>query len=338
MKRIVSVILLVFFAMSAWSQESTAPTDSVPDGIFFRISGGGLEKPSYILGTLHTIPGDFVHHIPGFEEAANSVQQFVFESDIAEKTRQMVGTFQSDSIMAHLSDSILFCYDNPDSLHNPYIEDMDSTLYYSILNLKVPDFEMPEFYKFSATKNQQLFLKAYHNSVRKITANMGIPLQKPDFPIDLYIADSIARPRGADIAELDTTAVLINTDSIAAQFIADEKAGKHDRKYYTTVFFPNIMNYYMMLQMVTRQYCDKYFRYEGHSMISPMQNDMEKTLFIERNNLWMQRLPALIQSKPSMVVVGLGHLHDRSSTPGLLSSLMRLGYKIEAIAAPNAGE
>jgi hypothetical protein len=35
--------------------------------------------------------------------------------------------------------------------------------------------------------------------------------------------------------------------------------------------------------------------------------------------------------------VGLAHLHDRPTTPGLLSSLIRLGYKVEAIASPATG-
>ena len=39
--------------------------------LMFRISGGGLEKPSYILGTIHVLSGDLLDSIPAFLEAEN---------------------------------------------------------------------------------------------------------------------------------------------------------------------------------------------------------------------------------------------------------------------------
>lgn len=333
---LVTVMLFVHYPRMA-AQE--ARTDSVPDGIFFRIGGGGLTEPSYMLGTLHTVPGDYVNHIPQFAEAAANVRQFIFESDVAQKMRQTVLTAQYDStteaFLKTRNDS-LYRYDHPDSLHNPYLEDLEGMNLYDLIRSTMEDtFGLADFYKYSAWDNVQHLNKRYHELIKELVAKLGYPLQLTQYPIDLYIADSIARPREVDILSLDTMQVLENLDSILVQFLVDEKAGKHDRKYYSTTFLPNSVFYHWLLLFTTRRYCAAYFRHEGHECIEKSNDQIEQKIFAERNALWMQRLPAMLHRAPSMVVVGLGHLFDRPSTSGLLSSLMSLGYTVEAIAAPS---
>lgn len=335
-------LFLCIFAFSASTdvKAQEAVADSVPDGIFFRISGGGLAEPSYILGTLHTVPGDYVRHIPHFNDAAATVRQFIFESDAAQDLRQSDFFAQCDSVtlafMRERNDS-LYLYDNPDSLHNPYIEDIERSSMYDLIRSTMADsFGLPDFYKYSAMENSIRLIERYHELVKEFVAELGYPLQLTRLPIDLYIADSIARPRGADILELDTAYVLLDQkqDSLLVQFLADEKAGKYDRKFYSTTFLPNNVYYYWLLLYATRRYCAGYFRHEGYNFIENSSDLIEQKIFAERNALWMRRLPAMLHNAPSMVVVGLGHLHDRPSTPGILSSLINLGYTIEALASP----
>lgn len=313
-------------------------TDSIPDGIFFRISGGGLAEPSYILGTIHTIPGDFVHSIPHFDEAASRVRQFVFESDLGHILRQTVSPlFQDSTILAAITarNDTLFRYENCDSLHNPYIDDMEPSTYDLVRRTLVNDFDMPDFYMHSVLRNSIRLQQQYFAAIRKLTAEMGVPLKRTDYPIDLYVADSVARPLGATIAELDTAFVFARPDSTITKFLADEANGLHDRKFYSNTFMVNNVYYYWLMLTATRTYCEHYFRYEGRVMAEPMKiSKLEQKIFADRNALWIQRLPALLHQAPSIVVVGLGHLFDRGSTPGLLTSLKRLGYKVEALASP----
>ncbi|MBR1711992.1 MAG: TraB/GumN family protein [Alloprevotella sp.] len=337
------VRLLLFVAMLSTLQlsaHSAASADSVPDGIFFRISGGGLAEPSYILGSLHTIPGTFVHCIPGFDEAAGSVRQFIFERDVAHDLRQ-IGAQLTDSIMEkkimERNDS-LFRYEDADSLHNPYAEDMDSATYKLVCRTMAEEFDMPDFYLRSVLRNIPLIRQQYFAAVRRLVSEAGKPLGAVECPLDIYVADSVARPRGALIARLDTAWVIHAPDSTYAKFLADEAAGLNDRKFYTTKYFVSNVFYYWILLNTTRRYCASYFRYEGRAMLEPMQNELEQKIFVERNALWMERLPALLRQNPSLVVVGFGHLFDRADAPGLLTSLMRLGYAVEAIAAPKSSE
>ena len=53
--------------------------------LMFRISGNGLEKPSYILGTIHVLSGDLLDSIPAFLEAENQCQQLFVESDVTDQ-------------------------------------------------------------------------------------------------------------------------------------------------------------------------------------------------------------------------------------------------------------
>jgi len=63
--------------------------------LIFRISGNGLEKPSYILGSLHVLSGDLLDSIPAFVEAEHQCQQLYVEEDMSDpqnkKGRQTVG-------------------------------------------------------------------------------------------------------------------------------------------------------------------------------------------------------------------------------------------------------
>ena len=338
-KRLASLLLCLSAFITTQAQhigsDSLINTDTVPDGIFFRISGGDLAEPSYILGTLHTIPGDYVHHIPHFNEAVASVRQFIFEGDLMQKMRQDFAFTQFDSVtnaFIKARQDSLYRYDNPDSLHNPYIEDMEPGLYKLVRSTMADTFGLPEFYKYTVFENMERLQKRLSVLIKETVAQQGFPLQST-LPLDLFIADSIARPRGADILELDTTSVL-NLDSFLIQFVADEKAGKYDRKYYSTTFLPNGVFMNWLLLYATQRYCASYFRHEARKLIEENNGQLEQKIFVERNAQWMRRLPVMLHRAPSMVVVGLLHLHDRSTTPGLLSSLKTLGYTIEALASP----
>ena len=50
--------------------------------LLYRISGNGLESPSYIVGTYHLAPASFADSIPGMNEAIENTQQVCGELDM----------------------------------------------------------------------------------------------------------------------------------------------------------------------------------------------------------------------------------------------------------------
>ena len=318
--------LLTFVAMAGSAQK--AENDSIPDGIFFRISGGGLNKPSYILGTMHLAPGDFVHFIPGFDQATDSVRQFIFERDLSDQIRQIDCLPGLDStMMARLlwQNDSLFRYENLDSQHNPYIDDMGKDIYWHFKKVS-KTLGMPDFYKYSAIENSLRLQRKYCEKVNAYSAEHGYSLQRADCSPDLYVAYYIAKPRGAAILELDTAAIMKDVGSGLAMLLSEE----HDRNYFTTTFFTKAVNSFDITLRVTLRMLDSYYCHEGKKLIAPASRTGDP-LLDGRNALWMQKLPAMLQREPSMVVVGLAHLFGES---GLINSLMRLGYNIEALAPP----
>lgn len=328
-KKTIIVALLALVAITGSAQETE--TDSIPDGIFFRISGGGLNKPSYILGTMHTAPGDFVHFVPGFDQATDSVRQFIFERDLSDEIRQIDCLPGLDStMMARLlwQNDSLFRYENLDSLHNPYIDDMGKDIYWHFKKMS-KTLGMPDFYKYSAIENSLRLQRKYCEKVTAHSAELGYSLQRADCSPDLYVAYYIANPRGATILELDTAAVMKDVGSGLATLLSEE----HDRNYYTTVFFTKAVHSFDITLRVVLRSLDNYYCHEGKKLTAPAfrSGRSEDPLLDGRNSLWMQKLPTMLQREPSMVVVGLSHLFGES---GLLNSFMRLGYNIEALAPP----
>lgn len=49
-------------------------------GLLWKITGMGIEEPSYLLGTSHNVCSTFLDSIVGFRNAFNSVEQLLIES------------------------------------------------------------------------------------------------------------------------------------------------------------------------------------------------------------------------------------------------------------------
>ena len=81
-----TIIILLFFMAASVTTNAQ---------FIFRISGNGLEKPSFILGTMHVLSGDLLDSIPDFLEAESQCQQLFVETDVTDqqnkKERQTAG-------------------------------------------------------------------------------------------------------------------------------------------------------------------------------------------------------------------------------------------------------
>ena len=72
MKKTILSIILAVTAITADAQ------------FLFRVSGNGLKEPSYILGTIHTLPSSVkIDSIPEYVEAEAKCRQLYAESDTA---------------------------------------------------------------------------------------------------------------------------------------------------------------------------------------------------------------------------------------------------------------
>ena len=69
MKRLVFILSLAFVAVSIQAQ------------LLWKVSGNGLEKDSYILGTMHNAPASMIDEIPGMQQALEGCDVVIGEMD-----------------------------------------------------------------------------------------------------------------------------------------------------------------------------------------------------------------------------------------------------------------
>ncbi len=74
MKKVIATLLFICLALSANAQ------------LLWKISGNGLEKPSYVLGTHHLTQISFVDSIKGLKGIIESAEQTVGELLISDQT------------------------------------------------------------------------------------------------------------------------------------------------------------------------------------------------------------------------------------------------------------
>lgn len=75
MRKIVSLLLLMLVAAGAQAQ------------LLWKISGNGLQKPSFIIGTYHLAPVSFADSIPGLKAALEASEQVYGEVEASEMTK-----------------------------------------------------------------------------------------------------------------------------------------------------------------------------------------------------------------------------------------------------------
>ncbi|MCF0197842.1 MAG: TraB/GumN family protein [Bacteroidaceae bacterium] len=326
MKKLLTIVLLIqMLCLGCNAQEQGSFHEH--QGVFFRISGNGLTNPSYILGTIHTIPGDFVHTLPNFSEIIGSVGQFVTEYNFEEQYRDMpyyreYTREEWDSQYRH----IMSLYQRKDGSMRPLIDDLSSKncdIVKAALNVDL-GFRDKNNWTFEYL-NRNAF-KEYLRKELELINSLGYNFQVCGSPVDTYLMDSIAPAYHLPIIGLDKK-------NACKRYTKKKKemeqywGVKTKRKTYSKMIGDLIINYYYRLKG-SKEFCQNYLN--GNNVyvknIKSKPGEMK-----ERNAWWMEQLPALMQDKPSFIAVGIAHLMDGVDYRGILPQLEEMGYTIERI-------
>ena len=85
LKKIFSALAALILLLSC-SGSSTGNNNA----LLWKITGNGLERPSYLFGTHHLVPLSFLDSIPGIHEAFESTEQTVGELDMSNMTEMQM--------------------------------------------------------------------------------------------------------------------------------------------------------------------------------------------------------------------------------------------------------
>lgn len=272
--------------------------------LLWKITGNGLKKPSYLFGTHHLIPIDFLDSVPGLFRAFNSCENVVGE--MVMNNVDAMGRIQQAAMMPkHIKMKDLF----NESEYELVDAELKSTLRFGLKELAMMNPALivtmyeTELYKkqFGFTDNSQT--DSYFQLVAAEKGMKVVGLESIDQQIAILFGNTSFQ-RQADIL----VETVMNKDSIMQdmkQLNDLYKAGKTDE----------------LARLAQKR-----------EKVTDMTDAEYARLVDDRNAEWLTRLPALMNEAPNFIAVGALHLGGEK---GLVKLLQKAGYKVKEVTAAN---
>lgn len=283
--------ILLFITLTACSLTANAQ-------LLWKISGNGLERPSYVFGTHHMASEAICDSIRGFEDAFASVEQVIGEvetelmNDPATTTRMMPYMMMPEGVKL----TSLF---TPKEviLINGFIKPrlgftlkdlnaMKPTFLSNMITLTLSMEHFPEF------ENQEGIDSYLQSRAKKYGKRVG-GLETVEFQMDMLFNEDL-ETQADDLVDL-----VKNGDK------AMKATGKLAQIYMT-----------QNMKKINR------FMHKGSD-----KEDIKK-LLDDRNMNWIVQMKVIMPETPTMFVVGAGHLPGKN---GVLQLLENEGYTVEPI-------
>ena len=286
----------------------------------FRISGNNLKEPSYILGSVHILPGSLLDSIPEYLEAESKCRQLYAEYDVS--SQQAMAQVQTAGQQA--------------------VTLPDGKTIFDVLNMEQLDklnYRFHELFQVNITDSVMKSVWNYQPVVFTSTFNLMFTMQEiqkhPELgmkntPIDMVCINR-AKERGMTFGQLDE--IQPEDSLIKRRDTLNENI---------SVQIDSLMNYLnefeQRQQMIANEMSSvvlsgKYWKEADYDSFatSPYwtsQIDKQPALFKQRNEKWLPKLQAAMNKAPTMFVFGAGHLIGDF---GILQLLRNAGYIVEQI-------
>lgn len=340
------IVLFSCLFLLTFSQCTTTITDS-GSGVFWEILGNGLEKPSFMLGTLHRAGAkSIIDSIPSIIVKLKSVEQICPESDI---TLMPVLKKNTEKLVEKKDKSFL----KPWPSDSTYENVLTSEQLEKLLTL-IPS-EYPENYL-------QLFrpielLKFIQNQRDNETYRSINKIEDDSIRTKAFIAysDSVmnldemllytAKRNKTKIVPLDSASTRreINDQMNASLPEVSYKQEMEALMYYVENHKDIDSLKLVAEKSLLQAYLSQDFNYLcGYTGLYSEANDFLKLINLDsegiefvlslivdyRNNFWMKKIPTLIHEKSTFIIVGASHLCGET---GLINQLRKKGYRVEPI-------
>ena len=278
--------------------------------ILYRISGKGLESPSYIVGTYHLAPSSFADSIPGMKTAIEGTQQVCGELDMMDafKPENAARLMKARMLPEGVTLSSLLTAEQLERLNALLLEVMGS-------NLKDEAFAAQVENITPVALSTTLSLTAYMKEM---------PSFNPMDLIDNYF-QTLALQNDKSVKGFETVdfqmGVLYDVplekqvDDLMCLVDNFEEAQKMANRITTAYFTQNL------------QQIDEVLEEESEMNCGTTEED-EETLIYNRNRNWVDMMPEMMTEQPTLFVVGAAHL---CSEKGVLKLLEGAGYTVEGV-------
>lgn len=300
MKKGTLITITLLLAMSAFAQPS-----KFSGALLWKISGNGLNAPSYIIGTHHLISTDFIQEIPGFNEALSSAEQIVGELDM-----QNISQMQEKMMQAAIMPS--------EYQYNQMLSKED----YQILDAELKKTFMAGLDQLGSFKPGMISTMFVTTLYSKAFPGFN---QMTHVGIDVYV-QNYAKENNKKILGLEEL-----EDQIYVLF---DSAPMKDQAENLACMVKNTDKSIENLRAMTEIYKMKDLNglyklsFEDKDDPCPMSDDYNRKINKDRNDKWLKKLPAIMKDGSSFIAVGALHI---SGEEGLLHQLSLLGYSVEPV-------
>lgn len=291
MKKILGILLFISLALNANAQ------------LLWKISGNGLEKPSYVFGTHHLAPLSIKDSIAAMPQALNETSQVYGEVVMAD--------MMTPAFMQEMRKNMMLPADTT-------LQSLFTTQQYEQVGKVVKENLMADISMLAQLKPavimQQLVV---------ILSMKYLPEFNPQEQIDAYFQQQ-AQQNGKKVGGLETAQsqldILFNSQSLRRQaeqlFCTASDIEKTMKQSKELVNCYKVQDLDGVLRLMEER--------EGTSC-DPLPGEME-ALIDNRNIAWTKKMPAIMQESPTLFVVGAGHL---PGDKGVLNLLKQQGYTLE---------
>lgn len=291
--------LVLFFTLTACANSAENA-----NSLLWKISGNGLEAPSYLFGTHHLIPLSFLDSIAGLDEAFEATGQTVGELDMS-KMNEMQMKIMGAAIMPNE-------YNYQTLISETDFQLLDKTLK-ELVGTGLDQLGRMKPAMLSNLISITLYQKYY-------------PALSSGTSIDQYFQDEAAK-RFRPVRSLETAEeqiqMLLGSQTIERQAELLVCMVKHPEMLKEQM--DKLQGAYMAQDINA---LNTLYEEELPDDPCPGTPEEKDAMNKDRNIQWLKILPGIMQEKPSFVAVGCLHLVGKD---GLLNGLRKLGYKVEPV-------
>ena len=364
---------LILFAVSVLAT-GTAPLSAqqkgqqVPDGVFFKLEKKG-QKPSYALGTVHYVHGEYMHEIPGLDSILGTITCLASEMgmeemihpdqkasiatlisklqgfDASKLEREMpaiiaefMDTTKTDAYTRYLTPQQLDSLDLVAAYYhvNDHLASMSPVQGEKAYRYALP-FLLPSLWQpLTMSKIVQFYkdVRGYTGEYKLLDVMIATKVNEMN---EAYAAEhpdrSQPRIKSVGLDSINVLNTLIDSQSDMINLILNDLSTKN---LVQLIYRGGVAQYELSNRM--GQIDSLYRSGKGYETMESTRSLPEaerlyaNDVIVEgRNRYWMTQLPQLMKDHSTLIVVGLGHLINSEDSEGILSMLQKQGYKITKI-------
>lgn len=279
--------------------------------LLYRISDNGLDRPSYIVGTLHTASAQFVNKITGIGDAINATEQVYGEvnadsmelESVAERVKTATTIPNGGTLRTVLTDEQ---YDKVNATLSELLGvGLDNQRVWAEMGRTAPAMLAEQIALLMCMQTHRgMFdplntIDSYFQKVAKKNGEFAGGLETVDFQIELLRESDMSRQVELLMCTIDNR-----------QFVTDCL-----RSAVEAYYRQNIEGVKAAMDARVGNSCDS----------TPEE---EARLLYDRNARWCAMMPAIMAAKPTLFAVGAGHL---PGDKGVLALLRAAGYTVDAV-------